>query len=135
MKAISLWEPWASAMALGIKRNETRSWPTSYRGDLVICAAKRKIDPLSWRLVELFGIPFETFKPAYGMAVCIVEVYACCRTDLLSELPQIEQSLGDYTAGRWAWRTRNLRKLATPIPVAGRQGLFEVELPANCITP
>jgi hypothetical protein len=42
MKAISLWQPWAWAMAEGIKRIETRSWPISYRGDLVICSAKRK---------------------------------------------------------------------------------------------
>lgn len=43
MKAISLWQPWASAIAVGAKRIETRSWPTSYRGPLAIHAAKRRV--------------------------------------------------------------------------------------------
>lgn len=42
MKALSLWQPWASAIALGSKRIETRDWPTRYRGLLAIHAAKRK---------------------------------------------------------------------------------------------
>jgi len=40
MKAISLWEPWATAIAIGAKKIETRSWATSYRGPLAIHAAK-----------------------------------------------------------------------------------------------
>lgn len=35
---LSLWQPWASLMALGIKSIETRSWSTSYRGRLAIAA-------------------------------------------------------------------------------------------------
>jgi activating signal cointegrator 1 len=41
MRAISLWQPWASAIAVGAKRVETRSWSTSYRGRFAIHAAKR----------------------------------------------------------------------------------------------
>lgn len=41
MKALTLWQPWASLIALGIKRIETRSWSTNYRGPLAIHAAKR----------------------------------------------------------------------------------------------
>lgn len=40
MKAISLTQPWATLVHLGAKRVETRSWYTSYRGQLVIHAAK-----------------------------------------------------------------------------------------------
>lgn len=40
--AISLWQPRASLVAAGIKRWETRSWPTKYRGRLVIAAAARR---------------------------------------------------------------------------------------------
>lgn len=42
MKAISLWQPWASAVALGSKRIETRPWRTKYRGPILIHAAQRK---------------------------------------------------------------------------------------------
>lgn len=50
MKAISLWQPWASAIAVGAKRYETRSWPavaggTLYSGWLAICASKRTKEP------------------------------------------------------------------------------------------
>jgi len=40
MKALSLWQPWASLVALRVKTIETRSWSTSYRGPLAIHAAK-----------------------------------------------------------------------------------------------
>lgn len=48
MKALTLWQPWASLVALGVKTIETRSWSTSYRGPLAIHAAKttRGIDDL-----------------------------------------------------------------------------------------
>jgi hypothetical protein len=51
IKAVSLWEPWASLMRTGAKTIETRSWFTSYRGPLLICAAKKK-DPASLALLE-----------------------------------------------------------------------------------
>lgn len=39
MKALTLWQPWASLVALGVKTIETRSWSTGYRGPLAIHAA------------------------------------------------------------------------------------------------
>lgn len=44
MKTLSLWQPWASLVALGIKTIETRSWSTKYRGPLAIHAARRRPD-------------------------------------------------------------------------------------------
>ena len=40
MKAISLTQPWATLVAIGQKKIETRSWATAYRGWLLIHAAK-----------------------------------------------------------------------------------------------
>lgn len=40
MKALSLTQPWASLVAIGEKRIETRSWATRYRGPVAIHAAK-----------------------------------------------------------------------------------------------
>ena len=42
LKCLSLWQPWASFVMHGYKMNETRSWPTNYRGDLAIQAAKNR---------------------------------------------------------------------------------------------
>lgn len=42
MKALSLHQPWASLIAMGVKTIETRSWSTSHRGLLAIHAAKKR---------------------------------------------------------------------------------------------
>jgi hypothetical protein len=41
MKAVSLWQPFASLIYTGAKKIETRSWPTNYRGPLAIHAARK----------------------------------------------------------------------------------------------
>lgn len=38
MKALTLYQPWATLMAIEAKRNETKPWPTKYRGPLAIHA-------------------------------------------------------------------------------------------------
>ena len=46
MKAISLKQPWANLVACGYKTLETRTWTTSYRGELLICSsASGEIEP------------------------------------------------------------------------------------------
>jgi hypothetical protein len=40
MKAITLYQPWATLVAMGKKRIETRSWSTNYRGSLAIHAGQ-----------------------------------------------------------------------------------------------
>lgn len=40
MKALTLWQPWASLWAHQLKINETRSWATTYSGPLAVHAAK-----------------------------------------------------------------------------------------------
>lgn len=41
-KALTLHQPWASLVALGVKTIETRSWPTRYRGRLLIHAGAKR---------------------------------------------------------------------------------------------
>ena len=41
MKCISLMQPWATLIAKGSKKIETRSWKTNYRGELYIHASQR----------------------------------------------------------------------------------------------
>ena len=45
MKALTLLQPWASLIAIGAKKIETRSWATKYRGPLAIHAAKNYNTP------------------------------------------------------------------------------------------
>lgn len=116
-------------MARGIKKNETRSWPTNYRGDLVVCAAKRKMAPEDLVLAHKYQI---AINPPYGCALCVVHLKECTASEFLPTVTEQEADLGDYRPGRWIWITSNLRVLRTPIPVVGRQGLFD--LPDNIIT-
>lgn len=125
-RAISLWQPWASAMGSGVKKNETRSWPTSYRGELVICSAKRKPSREEVGDGETYDV---AMRMPYGCAICVVEIYDCRGVEWVSSQPNFtesERDLGDYTPGigRYAWMTRNCRTLTTPLPIIGRQGLW-----------
>lgn len=56
MKAITVWQPWATLLATGQKHNETRSWKTSYRGEILIHAAKTDHSGI------LLYIPMEELK-------------------------------------------------------------------------
>lgn len=47
MKALTLYQPWASLIACGVKTIETRSWATNYRGPIAIHAAKT-VPPRWW---------------------------------------------------------------------------------------
>lgn len=42
MPVLTLWQPWASLVALGVKTIETRSWATKHRGRIAIHAAGRR---------------------------------------------------------------------------------------------
>ena len=80
MTAISIWEPWATAMLLGLKRIETRSWPTSHKGDLLICASKRPLDATAREV--LLNIHLHSgfdIQPNPGMALCVVRLIRCDR--------------------------------------------------------
>lgn len=40
MRALSLYQPWATLVAIGAKAYETRSWQTSYRGPVAVHASQ-----------------------------------------------------------------------------------------------
>ncbi|MGE5611046.1 MAG: ASCH domain-containing protein [Bacillota bacterium] len=109
MKALSVRQPWASRILRGEKRIEVRSWATSYRGPLLICATHRP---------RLAGYPT-------GVALCVVELIDCRpmrRED--------ERAAGvAFLSGAYAWVLGNVRPIA-PFPISGRLGLFQVEVPS-----
>lgn len=149
MKAITLWQPYASFMAIGLKQNETRSWATKFRGELAICAAKRKpelysdgICTLAWENKHRINPEWKESEPMsklfpLGVIMCVVEVYDCLSVAQIESrnrsgqddqifISDDESMLGDYSAGRFAWLTRNVRRLKEPVPVSGKQGFFNL---------
>lgn len=129
-QAISLWQPWASLIALGVKRFETRSWTTNYRGPLVICAAKRWNAELK-EFAEVFSADFDLGLSALplGCALAVADLTRIYRTeDAAPDQSARELAFGDWSPGRYCWRMDNVRPFPEPIPVKGAQGLFTVEL-------
>ena len=147
MKALSLWQPWASAIALGAKRIETRSWATRHRGPIAIHAAKRCVKSElivsgSWGAALNFRYDddplWETLP--FGALVAVADLVDCRPTGSFTldelETPRSRDSFhstwnermwGDYSLGRFGWILENIRALQTPIPYRGRQGLFDLD--------
>lgn len=115
-------------MAYERKKNETRSWDTAYRGELAICASKR-IPPVE-EFVLMGGKAHEygamlKITP-FGCVVCVVDLCDVVKTEHCVGITDEERSHGDYTRFRFAWITENCKRLLTPVPVIGRQGLFNL---------
>ncbi len=60
VRLLSLWQPWATLVAIGAKTIETRSWQTPYRGKIAIHASLNT--PAEQRAL-CYSDPF--FKPLY----------------------------------------------------------------------
>ena len=127
MKAITLWQPWASYIAVGSKRYETRSWATSYRGPLAIHASARKMTEGERDLLEDYPFPHGYGPLPFGAVVATCELVECVRmTDAaIAARECIELDLGDWYPGRFAWCLVNVVSLSEPIPAKGAQGLWE----------
>lgn len=140
MKGLSLQQPWATLVALGAKRIETRSWPTSYRGELLIHASKvfrREDQALSHREPFADALIAGGYDRAeqlpLGRIVAVATLDAVVPTEAMDESvwPERmglqmyrEQAFGDFSPRRYAWLLSNLHRLPMPLPAAhvGRDG-------------
>jgi hypothetical protein len=143
MKAISLWQPWATLVAIEAKRYETRHWSTSIRGRIAIHAAQRETRELR-ELVTLEPFRTALARAGYtaweqlprGAVVATADLRGTVRTDrVVHDVNLIEQSFGDFSTGRFAWLLTDVLRPLHPIPCRGAQGFFEIddrllELPA-----
>lgn len=139
MKAISLWQPWASLWLTPAKIHETRGWDMKYRGPLLVHAAKHPIHLAGasrtvWRIcVTQFGETWMQTLPL-GAIIGRIEVVDCIPSNKLYPAGQ-DIPLGqrdDYECGNFAWgrfgikRTPRVEVFEMPIPFKGAQGLFNV---------
>jgi len=140
VKAITLLEPWASLIAVGAKKIETRSWSTKYRGPLAIQAGKSL---KAWHMDLAWKEPFfsalvsqhtETGGICYSRG-CVIAT--CNLVDIIKMTPEFidfvklikgyEYDFGNYTVGRYAWILENVKRLAEPVPAKGKLSLWEWE--------
>lgn len=151
MKALSLLQPWASLVAVGAKRIETRSWATRYRGPLAIHASKRfpkstrEVLPLNTFQDALFGQDGcynSVFDLPLGAVIAICRLVECCiiaESGLYRMVPGLkdppqwftalpgepECSFGNYAPDRFAWILEDVVMLPQPVLAKGQLGLWE----------
>lgn len=146
IKALTLTQPWATLVAIGAKRIETRSWRTAYRGSLAIHAAKgfpkwasetcnypefaRELgpDPLPLGAVIATArlISCIPTRELQQNRVIEVDYLAGCSDFVLDDR---ERAFGDYSPGRWAWLLADAVQ-CEPIPAKGSLSLWDWE----CLT-
>ena len=146
MKALTLWQPWASLCAIGAKRFETRSWTTSHRGQLAIHSAKTTAHDhiaeygLFRRILRAGGVDPDNMPHGSVLAVFdeiqAVSISSEFIRERIQSDPELEHemSFGDWQHGRFAWELNGRHELAQPIPARGRQGLWTWQPPKELLT-
>lgn len=141
LRVLSLHNPWACLMACGSKTIETRGWGTKYRGDVAIHASKnfdrdeKELCMKSPFCDELHKGNWHTLRQVRdtgGHVLCIVELYDCVEmTHAMCEEMRLKSGsaafdflFGAWEPGRYAWKTRNVRRLDKPKELRGLQGLY-----------
>lgn len=121
MKALTLQQPYATLIALGAKRIETRRWhPLENPGIIAIASSKKPMTAA--QRGRLHAPPFSsalttTDLPA-GMIVALARCHRFERTEDVSAVDlEREGDFGDYRTGRWAWHFDSVVALDDPVPV------------------
>jgi hypothetical protein len=135
MKALPLWQPWATLVALGAKRVETRHWPAPQWliGQRIAIHATKTADQLAICAEPPFSVYVRVAEllPLGAIIATVVldrcsEITAATAAEL-EERSAHEYAFGDYTPGRFAWVLRDVEPVTPPVRVIGRQGIFDVE--------
>lgn len=122
MKAVTVCQPYAHLIALGEKRVENRTWPTRYRGPVLIHAGKSR----AWLCGD---------KPspdmAFGALVAVAQLVDCIDVrhiraggDCCDKYPWIYGHA--HTEGPWCWVLADVRPFDLPLPWKGALSLFDV---------
>lgn len=149
MKALTLTQPWATLVAIGAKRIETRSWKTSFRGQIAIHAAKgfpgsAKDLCMSRVFCSALGWPEcptiltqewlddngRRIKALpLGCVLATATIVNCIETEMIRRYVQpfseIEEAFGNYAPGRFGFLLEDVIQFATPVPAKGALSLWE----------
>ena len=153
MKAITLWQPWASLVAEGWKSIETRSWATRYRGLLAIHAGA-KVDSRACQENPEIAAFLKHFGHGSGgtglptrCVLAIVQLVAISSTEevarvlvgapaarlFVSDVNPRERAFGDFSPGRFAWFMEEVKKLEEPVPAKGARMLWDWTPPKGVV--
>jgi hypothetical protein len=136
VKALTLTQPWASLVVLGVKHWETRGWVPwvgtlrECGGRIAIHAAKgwtRDDRDFAAELHERGILPVAPADLPLGAVLGEATIVGLARTTtpMALELSDLEHELGDYSPGRYAWELGRVAAYPEPIPARGMLGLWE----------
>lgn len=122
VKALTLGQPWAWAVIYGGRNVENRRWKTTYRGLLLIHAAKKAdSDPaasaaLLWTMPapEMFGQPRTAWR-ARGAIIGLVQL-----ADILTDSSSRWAAVGCYH-----WMLEFPTAIEPALPCQGKPGLWD----------
>ncbi len=147
MKAVSIKQPWANMIASNLKRIETRKWPTTYRGRILIVSSKKHdVDALDYftevidttKMEIEAGVQIETGaamravliekaigdgKNPAGKALAVADLVDCRKMNRGDECDAL---CGVYD-GVFAWILKNIRKVE-PVDVKGALRIYNCPL-------
>jgi hypothetical protein len=133
VRCLTVRQPWATFLATGVKRFETRSWSTRYRGPLAIHASSKFgqeersacSDPLAASALRRCGYTDPLVELPRGVILAIGVLSSVSRTEELRGSIDVEESaFGCYLDNRFAWELRQVVLLAKPVVARGRLGLW-----------
>lgn len=132
MRVLSVKEPFASLISLGIKKIETRSWKTNYRGEIYIHASLTKnIIKDKKRKEKLLNLLPENYNFKQGSIICKAILKDCIYMDeeFINNIKKgkIEYLCGHYEIGRYAWILDDIKILDEEIPAKGKLGIWNFD--------
>ena len=132
---MTLHQPYASLIAQGYKKIETRSWrpPAALIGQpLAIHAGQKLIIPKDTACLQAvsdcLGEDWAKQLPR-GQILAIVRLNRAVAISADRQLTAGREALfGNYHPGHWAWYLDNVQLLRTPLSLKGRQGLWNWQI-------
>lgn len=134
MRALTVYQPWASAECLGLKGNETRARPTKYRGPLALHAGVKWSATQEQAYAEIdaylrgsgkSGLPAVRELP-FGAVLAVCDLIDCLKVteENVTSFSMFESIAGDLSIGRYVWVLDRVKPLREPIRCRGAQGLW-----------
>ena len=131
MRVLSLLQPWASLIVMGIKTIETRRWQTAHRGPLLIHASQRKAGamiaaepPIARHIPDFSKLPLGAIIGQVTLTdIILVNDLHLSKTAIAQQSLELN-TFGDETLNRYAWLLEDAIMFDKPIPARGHLHLW-----------
>lgn len=129
---LSVRQPYADLLAMGIKRYETRDWACNRRGLILIHSSKTYSaeDKANRDMLVRGGFPAinsaigaRDYKPALGCILAVAVMTGCYTSETLKMTEvdnRAELLMGNYGPGRYGFEIHAKYLLPEPIPARGQ---------------